>query len=198
MDNLESVRKKFDSIEISTDVLLPNIKVANLESKQSPAFHDSRYLPFYYRLGCELQSNHVIQIGANLGLVGACFLKGRKSVKKWTIYEHQNSNQRIVESNLKLCGCENISFLAFDSSNEHNSNKYSLIADLAFLTERFDVQKTLIYLNFLWNELKNDGFLVVDFIADEQVSASFYNFCSIKNREPTLFNTRYKVGVLKK
>jgi hypothetical protein len=195
---LEKVRNEFQNRSISTDVLLPNVKVVNLTSKDSPAFNDPKYLPFYYRLGCQVKVSNAIQIGSKLGLVGASFTKGCKSLEEWIVVENKSLNHRFVESNLKLCGCKKVVFFDFDSANNISPVKIDKKADIAFLSECFDSKQTDIYLDFLWNILKSDSFLVVDYLEDTQVSESFQKFCVIKNREPTLFKTRYGIGVLQK
>jgi hypothetical protein len=181
---------------ISTDVLLPQVKLPNNSSKQSPAFSDPNYLPFYFRLGMESNPQVVCQIGCNLGLVGACFIKGCKTVREWISFDGKNQNSRFVESNLKLAGCPKITIKDLDFSTKNFDTNVEKVADMAFLSESFDIKKTEISLDLLWNCLKPDGFLVVDYIHDTQIFASFQRFCQIKNREPVLFKTRYGIGIV--
>jgi hypothetical protein len=179
---------------ITTDVIIPNVKLLNFSSKNSPEFNDFNYLPFYYHLGNYLKPKKVIQIGSKLGLVGACFLKSCKTVEEWTIYEDFNQNYRFVDSNLRLNGCKNILFKNIKKDEVENNKN----TDIAFLSEKFDNEKTVIFLEFLWNSLKNDSYLIVDYIKDDQISEIFQNFYFIKNRKPILFNTRYGLGILKR
>lgn len=193
---LNCVAEKFETKSISTDVILPHVKVNSATSKESPEFNDPRYLPFYYRLGYEIQPEFSVQIGSKLGLVGASFLRSCKSIKEWHIYEKNNPNHRIVESNLKLYGCPKIVFQNVEDYDKLDLEKTRLSANIAFLSESFDYKTSDIYLDFLWNCLKPEGLLIVDYIENKTTSESFYKFCVVKNRKPILFKTRYGVGIL--
>ena len=193
---LKCVAEIFEAKNISTDVILPHVKVNSATSKESPEFNDPRYLPFYYRLGNAIQPEFSVQIGSKLGLVGAAFLRSCKSIKEWYICEKNTPNHRMVESNLKLYGCTKIVFQTDLDYDKLDFEKPRLSADIAFLSESFDHKTSDIYLDFLWNCLKPEGLLVVDYIENKTTSESFYKFCVVKNRKPILFKTRYGIGIL--
>lgn len=195
MNNLQSVEEKFEKHSISTDVVLPGVKLLDHTSRFSPGFTDTKYLPFYYRLGCELNPNNVIQVGSNLGLVGAAFLRGCKTVHEWVVFDTFVNSSNIVISNLNLFGNLKVSYHLFDLSYR---SKLQESFDLAFLSQFFGPKETDIFLDFLWSQLKSEGFLVVDYVEHDYVKESFFNFCKIKNREPFLFKTRYGVGIIKR
>jgi hypothetical protein len=198
-DLLKIVDLKFNKANISTDVILPNVKLLDSASKESPAFLDPKYLPFYYRLGCELKAKNVIQKGSKLGLIGASFMKGCKTIEDWLVIEDTKPFVNIIESNLKLNGCPKIEFRYLDKAPITDDEKNQKLVDIVFISEKEeDEQKLMKYMRFLWNQLKPNGLLVIDYFYDKMINQSFLNFCNVKNKEPVSFNTRYGVGVLVK
>ena len=195
---LDIVANKFENRDIATDVILPNVKLLDTSSRQSPAFNDPRYLPFYYRLGCEIKPKKVLQFGSKIGLVSAAFLKGCKTVDEWFFIDENKTYLNIIESNLKLNGCNKIEFRFLDKNPIENEEKFELYADIALIAEEYDSKRLMTYMNFAWNSLKLDGLLVVDYIQKIDLHDAFMSFCEIKNRTPVFFKTRYKVGVLTK
>lgn len=194
-DIFKILKHNFENKNISTNVIIPNIKTINNLSKNSPAFTDPKYLPFYYRLGCEIKPKSVIQIGSNMGLVGACFLKGCDTVENWTCIDINNNHTNIIKSNLLkkyYLSIKNL-FIIDDIKKIELKEKY----DLAFLTENLD---HIFYdcLMYLWDNTKSNGVLVVDFIFEKNIDEIFKNFCEVKNLNPFLFNTRYGTGILVK
>ena len=193
---LDIVASKFEERDISIDVILPNIKLLDSYSRQSPAFNDPRYLPFYYRFGCQVRPKKVLQIGSKIGLVAASFLKGCKTVDEWFVIDELNSCLNIVESNIKLNGCKKINFRFLDKNPIIDSEEFEFFADMAIISEKFDAKKLMEYMEFAWSSLKTDCFLIVDYVKEKELNETFVSFFNIKNRKPFLFNTRYGVGVL--
>jgi predicted O-methyltransferase YrrM len=195
---LDIVASKFENRDIATDVILPNIKLLDTSSRQSPAFNDPKYLPFYYRLGCEIKPKKVLQFGSKIGLISAAFLKGCRTVDEWFFIDENKTYLNIIESNLKLNGCNKIKFRFLDKNPIENEEKFELYADIALIAEEYDSKKLMTYMNFAWNSLKSDCLLVVDYIQKSDSHDAFMSFCEIKNRTPVFFKTRYKVGILTK
>jgi hypothetical protein len=196
IDQIKLVESKFYKRDISVDVIMPHVKMLDSSSKDSPAFLDPKYLPFYYRLGCEIKSRDIIQIGSNLGLIGAAFMKGCKTVNNWQIIDSKKTFINIVESNLKLNGNPKVTFRYLDENPIDLDEKVELLADVAFISEPQEEKNLMKYMDFLWNRLKSNGLLVVDHFDTPVINKYFLSFCSIKNKEPILFKTRYGVGIL--
>jgi predicted O-methyltransferase YrrM len=196
--NAEYLQSKLDNHFISSSVLLGKCKLIDSTSQEAPAFSDPRYFPFYYYLGTQVSPKSVLQIGAKLGLIGACFNQGCKTVEKWLAMDAYEGRPpaNIIESNLKMFGKAKVGFMLLNNSLlDMNSNlDYSI--DLGLLTEKYDKEKTRKYMEFLWRHLKPEGLLVVDYIHDDTVRSSFDDFSRVKNREPVVFNTRYGVGIV--
>lgn len=194
--SFEALKNKFENQDIATEVILPNVKLLDQYSKQSPAFNDPKYIPFYYRLGYEISPIIVTQIGSNLGLIASSFLKSCKTVIEWTFIDQNKKINNIIKSNVYLSHNCKLSFIYLENRDIDDKKINQNYNNMVLITEDFldtDFQK---YLEYSWKILNNDGFLVVDYLCVKQKKEKFLEFCSIKNREPTLFNTRYKVGIV--
>ena len=198
------LRKQLDDGLISSDKLLAGTKLLDESSRAAGDYNDIRYLPFYYHLGKQLTPKSVYQIGAKLGLVGACFLRSCKTVEQWLAMDQdRNLAARIIESNLKLhtkyCDDPMPGMMGYmglsDSMLEMSAAKEFAGFDLGLLTENFGPERYVKHLNFLWKNLTPEGLLVADYIHSHDV---FHEFCRVNNREPDVFNTRYGVGIIRK
>lgn len=188
-DPLEKLKYNFENKSISTEVILSKIKLLNSNFRNHPSFNDNKYFPFYYRLGCEIDPTSVCQIGPVFGLIGAAFLKGCKSVNEWVIFDKKSS---IVFSNIKGSMELDVEFCDLHQNNyKDNYFKFGMISDNLSGSSR-----TLDCMYFIWDKVCKNSYILVDYICDQK--DDFYKFCSIKNREPVFFNTRYGVGIIKK
>jgi hypothetical protein len=194
------LNEKLDRGFLDSNHLLGSLKFLDVSSKDTPAFGDPRYFPFYYYLGTQTTPKSVVQIGAKLGLIGACFMQGCKTVEDWLAMDSYDIKPpaSIITSNLKRFGQTEGKYgfmLLNDSMLEMNNNPDYRI-DMGLLTEKYNAEKTSRYLEFLWRYLNPEGLLVVDYIQEADVKDSFKAFCRVKNREPEVFETRYGVGVI--
>ena len=78
--DFELIREQLKRGLMSPQNLLAGAKLLDESSRNSGEYQDFNYLPFYYHLGKQLTPKVVYQIGAKLGLVGACFLRSCKTV----------------------------------------------------------------------------------------------------------------------
>jgi len=202
----ELIRKQLELGLISPDLLLSGTKLIDESSRNAGDYKDGNYLPFYYHLGKQLKSKNVYQIGAKLGLVGACFLKSCKTVESWLAMNNDKTfTTQIITANLKLntkyfndimpgpISCISFTDNILETETPHTKSFSGF--DLGFLTENFGEDRYLKHMNFLWKFLLPEGLLVADYITAHDV---FHEFCRVKNREPIIFNTRYGVGIIKK
>lgn len=195
--DLDFLQHKLDYNLIETSILLGAVKLLDSSSKDTPAFNDLRYFPFYYHLGTQIKPKIIYQIGAKLGLIGACFMQGCKTVEEWHSMENFTEltlPASIIESNLKKFSSGKVEFHGFND----NSLTQGIVdcIDLGLLTEKYSKEKTKLYLEFFWKYLNPEGLLVVDYIDDDDVNESFHDFCRVKNREPHVFKTRYGIGII--
>lgn len=192
--------EKFEKGLMTTGVLLGNAKLVDESSRQSSPFIDPSYLPFYYYLGCQVAPERVSQIGTIGGLPALCFLQGCKTVKEWNAAQEKVEHlipENIIISNIMMkIGGGHGSLTA--GSKLHILKSMVRPCDLALLTDWYDEADTEDYLNLLWENLSDEGLLVVDYINQDATKAAFEKFYRVKNRQPMLFNTRYGVGILQK
>ncbi len=202
--DIDLINKQLNDGLMSSDILLAGTKLVDESSREAGDYKDGRYLPFYYHLGKQLTPKIVYQIGAKLGLVGACFLASCKTVESWLAMDHDRDfTARIITSNLKLRTKDKnkiepggmINYMGLNDSMLSSPSASSEHIDLCFLTENFGEERYLHHLNFLWKILAPEGLLVADYITAHDV---FHEFCRVKNREPVIFNTRYGVGIIKR
>lgn len=205
--NFDLLEKTFTAGLAPTDILLGSVKLLDVSSRSAPAFQDNRYLPFYYHLGKLVKQPVVVhQVGVKLGLIAACFMQGCDYPVQWNGMEEIIDNVKlpksIINSNLKKFSKNGVEgrFCAFpDKSMNVATAEFPVdlgLADLAFLTDKYDIDKTQNYLELLWEHLNPEGLLVVDYIHDDAVKTAFEGFCRVKNREPVIFNTRYRIGIV--
>lgn len=195
------IRRQIDQSLITTDKLLAGAKFIDESSKECGEYLDSRYFPFYYHLGKQIEPKTVCQIGSKIGLVGACFLRSCKTVESWLAMDHERGHvANITTSNLKLnTKYKNnilpgpIGFMGLNDSMLEIESTFQY--DLCFLSEDFGKERYLKHLNFLWKILNQKGLLVADYINSHDV---FHEFCRVKNREPIIFETRYGVGIIER
>lgn len=192
--NRERMNIKLESYLVDSDILLGTCKLLDSESRSSPAFKDRKYLPFYYHLGTQTAPKRVVQFGSKLGLIGACFMQGCKTVEHWLAVDPPEPKPAhpVIQSNLsKFCKGEvaALELGGFLLSTERD-------IDLGLVTEKFPKDKFVEHLEFLWEHLRPEGLLVADYIDDDAVRESFEGFCRVKNREPDVYKTRYGVGIL--
>jgi hypothetical protein len=194
------LNEKLGSNLLSSSVLLGQAKMLDLSSRESPAFNDPRYFPFYYHLGSQVSPKVVCQIGCKLGLIGACFLQSCRSTEEWLAMDAMVDNVKppasIITSNLSLFGKAKVNFMLLNDSMLKMDGVKGFVFGMGLLTEKYSPEKTQLYLDFLWKYLSSEGLLVVDYIQDDAVKGVFLDFCRVKNREPLLFDTRYGVGIV--
>ena len=192
--DMSIINKKLDSGIMQSSTLLSRAKFIDISSKESAAFNDPRYFPFYYYLGSQISTKKVCQIGSKLGLIGLCFLQGNKTVENWLVLEKQIKDIKIpfniIKSNFFISGNKNVEL------NYINLSECNKKFELCMLTEKYNCEEIKHYLEYLWSSLSPEGLLVVDYIQDDAVKDVFFDFCRVKNREPMIFNTRYGVGIL--
>jgi hypothetical protein len=196
--NAEYLQTKLKHGLMESNILLGQAKLLDNSSRDTPAFNDPHYFPFYYHLGTQCSPKNVLQIGAKLGLIGSCFMQSCKTVEMWVAMDdydvHPPAN--LIRSNLRMFSEASIKFMLLDQSILNPEHDHYYKADMGFLTEKYDSERTMKCLDFFWKCLRTEGPLVVDYIHDEAVGKAFHEFCRVRNREPICFETRYGLGIV--
>lgn len=204
--NPELLRTKLGSGIMRSDVLLANMRFLDVEARKTSEFSDPKYFPFYYYLGQQLHSQHVVQIGSQAGLVGSAFLQGCRTVESWLsmdVPRNQGSSlANVIQGNLsKHCGGKVGSMYVppnLEPLLVETIHPKAELADTVFVSEKFEPEHYKIVLEFAWKYLIVEGILIADYIATDVIKPVFESFCRVKNREPLVFDTRYGVGIIQR
>lgn len=173
---------------LDPNTLLHSLKLLDPDLRNTPAFRDPRYFPFYYYLGQLTQPKKVIQFGSMHGMIGKCFLHGAKQVERWTVVDEGYVPSGVISANLRP-----VKTFVLNGLKEL-SNKGPEKYNLSLVTGRYDDPKP--YLETAWDSLEPEGLLVVDYISDNVVGKAFETLCRVKNRQGITFSTRYGVGII--
>lgn len=197
------LNKELDTQAISGRVLLDRFRLIDEDSRKTAPYLDHRYAPFYYHLGKHIQPSSMVEIGFSLGLLSSSFFLSCKSVKLFFGYkknEEEFPSTRIGKANIKSVfkGISKFyigNLLDSEFSNIFSPNQW----DLIILNDETVYDKHLEYLDAVWSNVSEHGFIVAEYI-DRHTPArdAFLAFCESKNRKPVIFETRYGTGILQK
>jgi hypothetical protein len=206
--NPDLIREKLAKGLVRSSHLLATSRFLQSNVNQSPEYQDPTYFPFYFYLGQQLQSENILQIGSRLGLVGACFLQGCRTVENWLsidvpINEHKHLAGLVKGNIQRHCGgLVNVMYMdakaeiLLEGVSRNNNSDYSV--DTVFVSEKFDPSVFKAALDFGWYSLKSGGILIADYISSDELLPVFTSFCRVKNRESLNFETRYGVGIVRR
>ncbi len=207
---IEELKKELDSAVsksmINTDMLIGRLKFMDLKSKKSSQYADSKYLPPYYHLSKFISPVKIVQIGFDLAFPLCCFLKSNNSAKEILAFQPKGDDdsyysERLGISNLREIKKEiEINFYKggvfdIDFQNLLSQKKW----DCFFINEKygkFDSIKENLDLS--WDNLNDDGFIILDGIMHKKVNKLFKDFCKIRNTFGIEIKTRYGLGIIRK
>jgi predicted O-methyltransferase YrrM len=186
---------------ITTQILLPRVRLLDNASRDSAAFNDPSYLPFYYHIGTKLKVRSAVEIGFGLGLVAACFLRGCPSIKSYLGLQEKTEqfySLRMGYANVREIYLDDLELIV-GSQDEIKSKVCTGRWDVGIISEQMKADKLKVYMDVIWNNLSGDGLLIVDYIdTDDFSEQTFRDFCKAKNREPNLYKSRYGLGIVKR
>lgn len=195
--------ERLDRSHLNTQHLLGRCRLIDEGSRDTPAFTDPRYLPFYYHLGEAVPATSLVEIGFRLGLPSACFLQGCRGVEAFFGFREDQGefySPRLAVGNVK------------DHFRGKIATAHGATTDPAFLDNlggrRWDVvlideeteyDKHRTYLDLAWAALASGGLLVVDYLNRHEPSRrAFREFCATHGRPPAVLPTRYGVGIIQR
>jgi len=184
-------------LKISARALLASFRFLTEESRLTGAYQDPLYFPFYYYLGQKVDAKNLIEWNFNLGLYGGCFLKGNDTVENMFSFHEKTEefySSRIGISNIKNHYHKNFEICegTIDEAQERLAQDSW---DVAIVNGEVSRKEQISRLEILWEHIKLDGLIVVDYISS---NCGFEDFCHIKNRVPVIFDTRYGIGIIQK
>ncbi len=184
-------------------VLLSTFRLMDESLRESSAYTDNRYAPFYYILGQELMAKNIIEFGFGIGIASGCCVRGCSVVEN--ILAFQEVGKSYYSPRMGIHNLKNYFKGKLDVHVGHIHDEFFVIKaksrewDLAILNEEADYGTLMEHMEFAWDALVCDGTLVMDRIGDnDHTRAAYSDFCRRKGRKARLFNTKYGVGVLTK
>jgi ubiquinone biosynthesis protein COQ9 len=140
-------------------------------------------------------------LGLNLGLEFCCLIQSCKSIEKFLGFQYKDENyysNRLAFSNIKSINKKIILDFHYGKLYDDNFLEKSKNIDLTIITEKNDFDYIKNCLDFCWNNMKLDAYLVIDNLYCKQIQEIFYDFCKVNNVEASVFNTRYQTGIVRK
>lgn len=197
------IEDKLKTEKISGRILLDRFKVLNESSRNTIAYNDSKYAPFYYYLGTMINPKNIAEIGFRFGLLSGCFLMGCNNVENFAAFQQKTDyyySPRTGKDNIKKYFKKKFDVYVGKILDEEWDKIYNSVGrDLVFINEKTTYDLHMAYLDFLWPNINDDGLILVEYLnSHEETKESYYNFCKIVNRIPFIIETRYGIGVIKK
>lgn len=199
--NLDEIKILIEDLlnksSINSKTLLSKSRLIDENSKKTGAYLDQNNFPFYYHLGKFVNPENVLEIGVGLGLCGVSFLQSCKTVKKFIGFQEKDltyyssnlcyKNIKDIYKNYIFIHHGNLSDECFDFKE-----KFELI----FINENVSYDKLRCYLDFAWENIKNDCLIVMNYMSSEVCKKAFDEFCIIQNRKSVYIETRYGHGII--
>lgn len=191
---------------VSARTLLGRMRVIEERSRQTFAYNDDRYTPFYYHLGKHISPKSLLKIGFRLGLLSGCFLKSCKTVDVFLGFQEKEADEffspRIGIANVRdayqLPRPIDIhvgKFLDDKFAKAMGATKWELV----IFNEETTGDKLKLHMDLVWPHVSEGGLIVVDYVNSHKPTGEAYgDFCKIQNREPTIVSTRYGVGIIER
>lgn len=190
--------------QLPSHVFLNRMRVIDEDSRQSFAYNDHTYVPFYYWLGTILKPQTMIEVGLRLGLLSGNFLKSCKTVNRFVALQENKSGEyyssRLAKANVKDNYKKDLYIHVGSIDDDIFSTKLkSMEFDLAIINEETSYDRHRLYFDLLWPQMAADGFIVVDYVEKHKFSSlAVKDFCTSINLEPIYINTTYGVALIRK
>tara|TARA_Y100000034_G_scaffold42676_1_gene52233 strand:+ start:55 stop:633 length:579 start_codon:yes stop_codon:yes gene_type:complete len=187
------LQDKLDNPTINSKQLLGTATLLNENDRESGAFTDPKYLPFYYHIGKQCEAKSLFHLDYALGLEDMCFIQGANS-ERWSGYANGNEENRLnVATNNVRFFCKNSSFTTdLDEFEKNVEAKFD-----AFIVT--SPKPLRVFKDDIWNNLNPEGLLIVDNIySSDEGEEWFTKFATSVSREPVFFKTRYGIGIIER
>lgn len=188
---------------VSPKIFMSRFRVISEASRQTSAYEDPRYIPFYYHLGKYVKPKNMMEIGFRLGLLTATFLKSCKETSYVLAFQPRIDefySFKLGETNVRDSykgELETYYGDFYDKELEKKIDKRKF--DLVIINDETKYDMQLAYLESMWSKMNLGGFIVVEYYNFHKPSKDALDtFCKVKNREIIMFSTRYGAGIIQK
>ena len=184
-------------------IFLDRMRVIDEESRKTASYNDPKYIPFYYWLGTLIKPVSFIEIGFRLGLFSANFFRSCKTVENFLGFQEKSSDfysPRLGKSNVRDYYKGKTDIYVGKITDPGFEKLFNVTEwDLAVINEEVSYDKHREYLDVVWSKLQLDGLIVMDYITRHKPAfEAYFDFCKAKNRDLTIIETRYGVGIIRK
>lgn len=192
-----------DKSVISSKTILSRFRFLDDRAKNTGAYSDPHWIPFYYHLGKRMKATSLLHVGFGLGIESGTFLLGCRTVENLLGFQDPRGEYyslRVGINNIKdkyrkgfrcfACNILNDELVACMGEREW---------DVIIQTEMTQYDEHRSYFDICWSYLKYGGLLVVDYVTSHDPNRQAVDdFCKIVNREPIMLDTRYGVAIIEK
>lgn len=203
LNELKKILEEKLNKSLPSKLFLNKMRLLDENSRNTPAYQDPKYIPFYYWLGTQIQPKSLIEIGFRLGLFSSCFLNSCKSVERLIGFQQKTNDfysPRLGIANVK----DNFkgSLYVYTGDIQDDTFEFKLGHDgwdLLIINEEVNYDKHRDYLDLMWGKLNSGALIIMDYIHKHlPAKEAFFDFCKSKNRLPIELETRYGVGIIEK
>jgi hypothetical protein len=202
-ETFDRITDRLEKGTITGKALLSRFRLLDETSRESPAYSDTRYAPFYYILGQELPAKNLLEMGFRLGICSGCYLRGCRTVEHFLAFQEVGKSYyspRLGIHNVKdyFKGDLDV-YIGAVTDHKFTSKLEAREWDLAIVNEEREYDTHLAYLELIWSNLAFDGTVVMDYVTHHKASETAYqDFCRRKGKKPQVIPTKYGVGVITK
>lgn len=195
----EFIKNKLADAKIQPRVLLARARLVEVKDWDSPSVNDPRNLPFYYYLGTQLKAEKVFEYGFDLGLSAACFSQGCINLKRYFGFQPNNNDfyysfrlgaatlQEYFKGYYKLAAGGLTDFKRLIETEKW---------DAVLITSQIDLKFLHDHLEMIWSNTNPEALIVMDYLSNSEYRTAVEEWCSLKNRVPVMYETRYSVGII--
>lgn len=199
--NQDYLLSKLHENVIPTRVLLARARLTKTSDWETPIMNDPKYIPFYYHLGGQVNAKCVFELGFDLGLTASAFVQGCSTIEEYYGFQFTNDDfyysPRLGVATLKEYYSGSINIHAGNYS-EYEKFVSTKNWDLVLYTQKTDPKFLKRNLDKSWEQLKVDGYLIVDHLFEKDHMEHFEQWCIGKNLNPIIYSTRNILGIVKK
>lgn len=181
---------------ISGKILLDRLGFLDESSRKAPAYTDPNYAPFYYHLGKFVFPKTFLSFNFSLGLLESSFLQSCRTVEYFFGFRSKSSeyySTRLGNFNLGKKIKKDF-YIGNFRDDEFIDTISSKKWDFVLVNEESSYDKCLEYLEFIWPHIPEYGIIVGENLDNH----AFLSFCESVNRNPFVFETRYRTGIVQK
>jgi predicted O-methyltransferase YrrM len=199
----DQLTEKLNRGLVTPGVLLGRMRMLDESARQTAAYTDPRYVPFYHHLGVLVRPKAVLEIGFRLGLFSACVVRGAGSAERVFGFQQRTDSyysDRLGRANVRDHFKGLLDVYVGRVTDAAFVERLSPGGwDLVIVNEEESYDAHMAYLDTVWPHVADEGLVVMDYVVRHGPAAQAYrDFCRAKNRRGVEVATRYGVGIIQK